>query len=167
MTLLVKYSYTYYQFPVKLTGYRTHPTPYHTNKNRSPCRTHTLTRNHTCAECNRKYTEQHQRKTPERRRELQKAYRKRYPEKIKASHAKHRAEKLKRVPKWLTKEDIKAIKEFYAEATRKTLATGVNYQVDHIIPLKGKHISGLHVPSNLQIITATENMQKYNVYICK
>jgi hypothetical protein len=126
------------------------------------------TRNHTCAECNRKYTKQHQRKTPERRRELQKAYRKRYPEKIKASHAKHRAEKLKRVPKWLTKEDIKAIKEFYAEATRKTLATGVKYQVDHIIPLKGEHISGLHVPSNLQIITATEKLcKKHNVYICK
>ena len=125
------------------------------------------TRNHTCLECNRKYTEQHQRKIPERRRELRKAYRKRYPEKIKASHARHRAEKLKRLPKWITKEDIRVMKEFYAEATRKTLATGVKYQVDHIIPLKGEIVSGLHVPSNLQIITATENMQKYNVYVSK
>ena len=125
------------------------------------------TRNHGCIKCHRITSATHIKNNPEKRRELRKAYRKRYPEKIKASHARHRAEKLKRVPKWLTKEDIKAIKEFYAEATRKTLATGVKYQVDHIIPLKGKHISGLHVPSNLQIITATENMQKYNVYVSK
>ena len=125
------------------------------------------TRNYTCVECNRVHTKQHQQKIPERRRELRKAYRKRYPEKIKASHARHRAYKINRIPKWITPKDIKAMKKLYAQATRKTLATGVKYHVDHIIPLRGKLVSGLHVPSNLQVISAKENLVKNNTYICE
>jgi len=125
------------------------------------------TRNHTCVECNRIYTKQHQQKVPERRRELRKEYRKKYPEKIKASHARHRACKINRVPKWITPKDIRVMKKLYAKATSKTITTGVEYHVDHIIPLRGKLVSGLHVPSNLQVIPAKENLMKNNTYICK
>jgi len=47
-------------------------------------------------------------------------------------------------------------------AQQKTKETGIKYSVDHIIPLKGRSASGLHVPWNIQIIPIKENMQKGN-----
>lgn len=74
----------------------------------------------------------------------------------------NRAEKLKRVPVWLTDEDIEKIKSIYREALKVTHETGKVHHVDHIIPLQGDIVSGLHVPDNLQVITAKENFVKNN-----
>jgi hypothetical protein len=70
--------------------------------------------------------------------------------------------KKKRTPAWLTKEQIKEIDSFYILAYTKTQETGIQHHVDHIIPLQGKNVSGLHVPWNLQVLTAKENTKKSN-----
>lgn len=75
------------------------------------------------------------------------------------------AQKLKTTPIWLNKQQIENIQSFYNEAALLTITTGIKYQVDHIIPLRGKNVSGLHVPWNLQVITAKANNIKGNKVI--
>jgi hypothetical protein len=81
-----------------------------------------------------------------------------------ASKAKRRIAKLNRTPKWLTALDWEKIKEYYIYAQLFSETLGIQYDVDHIIPLQGKNISGLHCPENLQILTAKENAQKRNTF---
>lgn len=62
----------------------------------------------------------------------------------------------------LSKDMLMEIKIIYDQSKILSEQTGVPHHVDHIIPLKAKMCSGLHVPWNLQIITAAENMRKGN-----
>lgn len=75
-----------------------------------------------------------------------------------------RREALKRsaTPSWLTEDDIWMMAEIYDLSSLRTDTTGIAWNVDHIIPLQGKTVSGLHVPWNLRIITARENRAKSN-----
>jgi len=76
--------------------------------------------------------------------------------------AKYRALKKQATPKWLTKEQLKQIRDLYKEARVITEMTGISHQVDHIHPLNGRQSSGLHVPWNIQILTKEENLEKSN-----
>lgn len=75
---------------------------------------------------------------------------------------KRRAAKLQALPKWLTKAEHEEIKELYEIARMFKLYTGEEYHVDHIVPLQGENVCGLHVPWNLQVIPAKENLSKSN-----
>lgn len=81
------------------------------------------------------------------------------PAKVLAQKAKRRARKKNACPTWV---DKKKIDEIYEESVFLSIFTGVPYHVDHIIPLAGKNVCGLHVPWNLRVISAKENQRKGN-----
>ena len=64
-------------------------------------------------------------------------------------------------PKWADRDAILAT---YVKAQTLTKETGIPHEVDHIIPVKGKLVSGLHVPNNLQILTENTNQSKSNKF---
>lgn len=73
-----------------------------------------------------------------------------------------RAKKLNATPSWLTEKHIKEIQNIYKECAKIAKETGIKHNVDHIIPLQGVNVSGMHVPWNLQILTAENNSKKGN-----
>lgn len=97
--------------------------------------------------------------------ERYKKYHRENPTKRLAYSRKRAIRKIQRTPDWLTKEDFITMESFYELAAELTISTGEVHHVDHIIPLKGALVSGLHVPSNLQVITAKENLAKSNKFV--
>lgn len=100
----------------------------------------------------------------ERCRERDEDYRLRNMDKDAARTAARRARKRQRTPPWLSEAHFAQINAFYSEATRLQKETGVKHHVDHIVPLKGETVSGLHVPWNLQVIPAKDNLTKSNKF---
>ena len=76
-----------------------------------------------------------------------------------ANNKARKAAQRDRFPDW---SDRKACNAFYAMAERATKCTGIKFSVDHIVPLQGKKVSGLHVPENLRVMPLTENIAKGN-----
>lgn len=97
--------------------------------------------------------------------EKQKAWRKKWADNNKATlnarNAKRRAIKLSATPSWLTLEDIENIRILYREASNMSNEFQ-KFHVDHIVPLLGNNVCGLHVPWNLQILPAETNLRKSN-----
>lgn len=65
-------------------------------------------------------------------------------------------------PKWANKA---AIRKLYEEAKIMTRATGLLHTVDHVIPLRGETVCGLHVEHNLQVILHEDNVRKGNSFV--
>lgn len=97
-----------------------------------------------------------------RQRKAEDARRKEERRALVSFHAsKRRAAKIQRTPPWA---DLDAMRAVYDEAARLSRESGILHNVDHIVPLQGKTVSGLHVANNLQILTASENSRKRNRY---
>lgn len=92
---------------------------------------------------------------PEQRREISKKFNKRNPHLRRARAAKRRAILRQAMPPWLTLEHMAQIKEIY-----RTCPSG--HHVDHIVPLNGENVNGLHVPWNLRHLSEHENLVKGN-----
>lgn len=82
--------------------------------------------------------------------------------KVLARTRKYQASKQNATPKWLSKQQLLDIEKMYIIANSMQMTTGLHYEVDHIIPLNGKNVRGLHVPWNLQIILRADNRRKHN-----
>lgn len=85
---------------------------------------------------------------------------------VNAMSAKRKASKRKATPSWLTKEQLKEIKQFYILAQELAWLNqdGKPFHVDHIIPLQHDDVCGLHVPWNLQLLSQPENLSKLNSF---
>jgi hypothetical protein len=78
-----------------------------------------------------------------------------------AKSARRRAALLRAIPSWADHDKIAAI---YAQCIETAEATGIEYHVDHIVPLRSKIVCGLHCEGNLQILTGLDNSKKHNSY---
>lgn len=96
--------------------------------------------------------------------EKAKEYQKDNTAKTNARNAKRRGKRVQATPDWLTEDHLLEIEDLYLLSVTLKEETGVAHHVDHIVPLQGELVSGLHVPWNLQVITARENMEKSNSF---
>ena len=118
-------------------------------------------------------------KSSEKRKETQARYRDKNREKIRAGQRKWVRENLPKVlartnkyqaakhnatPPWLTSLHLKQIEATYIKAAELGKSHNKAYEVDHIVPICGKNVSGIHVPWNLQILERNENRNKHNKY---
>lgn len=104
---------------------------------------------------NRKYLET----IPEKRKIYAKRTKERYPEKIRENRVIRRAKEKRAVPYWSERE---LIRKLYKKAKELSKITGIEYEVDHIVPIISNDVCGLHVWNNLQILEKSLNRQKSN-----
>ena len=83
---------------------------------------------------------------------------------VNAHTVKRRLAKINRTPKWLTPDDQWMIEQAYDLAALRTKLFGFSWHVDHVLPLQGKLVSGLHTPYNLQVIPGADNVRKSNKF---
>ena len=99
-----------------------------------------------------------------RQREYRKLWRQSKKHKNAAKEAKRRASKKSATPDWLSDEQKAHILRTYKLREFISEVTGETYHVDHIVPLGGKNVCGLHVPWNLRVIPAKHNLKKANKF---
>jgi hypothetical protein len=102
-------------------------------------------------------------RNPKKAAEVSRKSRQKHAARVLANKAKYRAAKLQATPSWLNKGhwfEIGCV-YLYRDALKRV---GLDYHVDHVVPLQGKKVSGLHVPENLQVLPADRNRLKNNHY---
>jgi len=104
-------------------------------------------------------SKEYRRLNPEKRKETLRKYHENNRDKVAERRIKRRALEKESTPNWSEKDLIKVV---YDKAKWLEKLTGKKYHVDHVIPLNGKNVCGLHVWSNLQILEASINCSKQN-----
>lgn len=104
-------------------------------------------------------TKEWQKANPEKARQHAKTTRQRHPDREVAKVQRRNATKLRAVPKWANHD---AIARHYENARHLSEVTGHVHHVDHIVPLRGENVCGLHVENNLRVIPHFLNTKKGN-----
>jgi hypothetical protein len=86
------------------------------------------------------------------------------PDKVNALCMKRYTGKMQARPKWLTEDELWMMDEAYSLAKLREEVVGGKWDVDHIVPLRGKKVCGLHVPWNLAVVPAAVNRSKGNKF---
>ena len=105
------------------------------------------------------YNKQWWRNNPEKQKAKIKRFHENNPHKVSEYNASRRSQKLNATPAWADKVAIDYI--YYAAKVIERVY-GTKWHVDHIIPLKGKNVCGLHVQNNLQLLAPLDNLKKSN-----
>ena len=101
----------------------------------------------------------------EEKRKYQQRYQKANPDLYKANTSFRRRRFRDATPKWLSPEQKLEIKLKYRLAIELSRRTKIRHAVDHVVPLQGETVCGLHVPWNLEVITQDDNLRKSNKVI--
>lgn len=109
---------------------------------------------------NKKYKEINKEKVKEYHKKKQKEKRAYYT----AKQKERELAKKQQIPSWVDSEELFLIHEVYDLARLRTKVTNIKWQVDHIVPLQGKLVRGLHTINNLQVIPAKINQSKGNKF---
>ena len=114
------------------------------------------------AEAAREYAKQYRERNSAQIKTAKKRYAQANNGAINAAVAARKAAKLQRTPEWA---DKKLIRAYYDVCAFFNEVNGyVKYHVDHIVPLQGSIVSGLHVQNNLQVLLAKDNVRKHNLF---
>lgn len=100
------------------------------------------------------YTKEWKKKNREKTKAQLKRHRETHSKERRFYCSMYKCKKINRLPKWITKQDIERMKQFYINCPD-------DMTVDHIYPLKGTHCSGFHHPDNLQYLTIEDNQKKF------
>jgi hypothetical protein len=122
-----------------------------------------------CAECNRiksvKFYYKHNGKEKQRtehKNKIKSNWRKKHKGKVNSWTAARYAAKTQRTPVWLTEDDLWLVQEVYELAVLRSKITNIEWHVDHVVPMQGNNVSGLHCLENLQVIPGHVNASKSN-----
>lgn len=130
-----------------------------------------------CCECNRlscldhyrkntEYFRQHKKEWSAKNKEYTRNYTKMrlalYPEKNRFYVGMRNQRQKQATPPWLTQQQIEQVRSIYFHARDCEIVSGEKYHVDHIVPIKGDNVCGLHVPWNLQVLPSDVNLSKAN-----
>lgn len=99
---------------------------------------------------------------PAKKSEHRQTYRLKNLERVRFAESLKHTKRRTRVPRWLTETQKQEIQKIYSLRREAEMLTGEKYHVDHIIPLQGKDVCGLHVPWNLQVLPSDVNLSKHN-----
>jgi hypothetical protein len=87
------------------------------------------------------------------------AWKRENPDKIRVYNRERKARKARATPLWADKT---AMRVLYEEAVKLSVETGIEHHVDHVVPLRSKLVCGLHVETNMRVITKALNVSKRN-----